>query len=482
MSRRRRGGGVPPVPLPSLIDGSSSNEPNFTAALENLDEYICFAVYGDRGEDLGHAIGRIRQLFEKDSEGAYLRLTYLGCSDEYYQWYIKQEGKRDGLPVDCYHHLCRRHVTRCSRAVGGSDVIHVQKWSPVTKQEAHDILTAWGLPGLPADPAPAHVHQTAPKRKVKRAAAMQALPAAKAEEVEEHFEDVEGDSEPETRPPLKRFRKKPQKGHDGARGAVLDAMLDEDIEMNSPRGPSKKIEDRLDALRAKLQGKQAEVKVNKSAGAVLAARAAESSQKPRRKRKTGANVIRQLRKALVPGGSQGSKGKDETDDESDEGDDELDDDDVAVVGWQAKRKQLRKLADDKPGKLLLTTLQGLHEQLGAATGEESNDPLSPVMVRYLLTMVMPSFPSKLNGGEKYRELRTLCQALDCLLRGKVDSAGDILVQRFKSLVMGLRDGTERFGHYLELIPEESLGVTSDEAFYARELAVKAAKSEAMLKC
>ena len=70
---------------------------------------------------------------------------------------------------------------------------------------------------MPADPAPAHVHQTAPKRKVKRAAAMQALPAAKAEEVEEHFEDVEGDSEPETRPPLKRFRKKPQKGHDGAR-------------------------------------------------------------------------------------------------------------------------------------------------------------------------------------------------------------------------------------------------------------------------
>ena len=107
------------MPLPSLIDGSSSNEPNFTAALENLDEYICFAVYGDRGEDLGHAIGRIRQLFEKDSEGAYLRLTYLGCSDEYYQWYIKQEGKRDGLPVDCYHHLCRRHVTRCSRGCGG---------------------------------------------------------------------------------------------------------------------------------------------------------------------------------------------------------------------------------------------------------------------------------------------------------------------------------------------------------------------------
>ncbi|CAE7606234.1 unnamed protein product [Symbiodinium sp. CCMP2592] len=430
MSRRRRGGGVPPVPLPSLIDGSSSNEPNFTSALENLDEYICFAVYGDRGEDLGHAIGQIRQRFEKDSEGAYLQLAYLGCSDEYYQWYVKQEGKRDGLPADCYHHLCRRHVTRCSRAVGGSDVIHVQKWSPVTKQEAHDILTAWGFPGLPADPTPAHAHQTAPKRKAKRSTAMQALPAAKAEEGEEDFEDDEGGAEPETRPPLKRYRKRHQSGKEGIRGAVLDAMLDEDIEVNSPRGPSRKIEDRLDALRAKLQGKQAEAKGNKSAGAVLAARAAESSQKPRKKRKSGANVIRQLRKAL----------------------------------------QLRKLAEDKPGKLLLTTLQGLHEQLGAATGEASDDPLSPIMVRYLLTMVMPSFPSKLGGSEKYRELRTLCQALDCLLRGKVDSAGDILVQRFKSLVMGLRDGTERFGHYLELIPEESLGVTSDEAFYARELA------------
>ena len=114
-------------------------------------------------------------------------------------------------------------------------------------------------------------------------------------------------------------------------------------------------------------------------------------------------------------------------------------------------------------------------------GEDSADPLSPVMVRYLLTMVMPSFPTKLNGTERYRELRTLCQALDCLLRGKVDSAADTLVQRFKSLVMGLRDGTGNFGHYLELIPEEGLGVTSDETFFARELAVKAAKSDALLK-
>ena len=38
--------------------------------------------------------------------------------------------------------------------------------------------------------------------------------------------------------------------------------------------------------------------------------------------------------------------------------------------------------------------------------------------------------SKLHGSEKYGELQTVAQALDCLLRGNVDSAGDLLVQRF----------------------------------------------------
>ena len=68
-----------------------------------------------------------------------------------------------------------------------------------------------------------------------------------------------------------------------------------------------------------------------------------------------------------------------------------------------------------------------------------------------------------------------------LLKGKVDAAGDMLIQRFKSVVMGLRDGSDKFGKYLELIPDEALGVTLEETYFARELAVKSARCEALLK-
>ena len=70
--------------------------------------------------------------------------------------------------------------------------------------------------------------------------------------------------------------------------------------------------------------------------------------------------------------------------------------------------------------------------------------------------------------------------MDALLKGKVDSAGDLLMQRFKSVVMSLRDNSEKFGRFLELIPEEMVGISPEETFYARELAHKTAKAEKLL--
>ena len=82
------------------------------------------------------------------------------------------------------------------------------------------------------------------------------------------------------------------------------------------------------------------------------------------------------------------------------------------------------------------------------------------------------------GETKDGELRTLCQAFDALLKGKVDSAGDLLMhQRFKSQVMGLRDDSDKFPRFLELIPEEMAGVTPEETFFTRELAHKSAKAD-----
>ena len=80
-------------------------------------------------------------------------------------------------------------------------------------------------------------------------------------------------------------------------------------------------------------------------------------------------------------------------------------------------------------------------------------------------------------------MRTLALGIDMILKGKVDAAGDLFMQRFKSLCMTLRDGDSRFGRYLELLPEDMVGggASSGETEYARTMALKVAKSEALLK-
>ena len=180
---------------------STSNERNFSSGYENLDEFICFVIYGDDGCELGHAVAKIEERFEKDSDGAYITVKYLGCSDPYYRWYYQHEGGRGGLPRGCYHHLCRRHHSRCARAISDAKVIHVQKWSPITRPEAQDLCKAWGEPGIPAEPsAPPPSLQTAPKSKVRPATGLASLPAPRTDFGRDDEEEDDED-EPEVSTP-----------------------------------------------------------------------------------------------------------------------------------------------------------------------------------------------------------------------------------------------------------------------------------------
>ncbi|OLQ01222.1 hypothetical protein AK812_SmicGene16051 [Symbiodinium microadriaticum] len=308
---------------------------------------------------------------------------------------------------------------------------------------------------------------------------MMSLPAAKPEkavdEDDDDWED-EAEEEPEARPPLKRRRKKVSKVN-GQRDAALDAMLDEPLEFvdrPSTGSGASQAETRLQQLRSKLQGKKVEVKSSTTPAAVLASRASATAEKSKQRKPKGNKVLKALGRALSIK-SRGSKDKDDDSDDDSECDglDDDEDDDLARGSWQVKRQRLRKIAEEKPGQLLAQTLASLHEQLETTTGEEAKDPLAPIMVRYLLSMVVPRY-NQLQGTDRYRELRTLCQSLDLLLKGKVDSAADVLIQRVKSLLMSVRDGSDQFGRYLELIPEEALGVSFEESVFARELAVKQA--------
>ena len=92
------------------------------------------------------------------------------------------------------------------------------------------------------------------------------------------------------------------------------------------------------------------------------------------------------------------------------------------------------------------------------------------MARYLLAAWLPQ-NQKLLSDERFREVRTLAEAVDLLLRGRTPEALDVLAQRFKACLLSARDGHTRASRWLELIPTEAagLGVSADEEEIARKL-------------
>ncbi|OLQ14933.1 hypothetical protein AK812_SmicGene929 [Symbiodinium microadriaticum] len=478
-----------PPPIPMLYQGFRLSLEAFEDAYGTLEDFIIFEALGDSNESLGYAIGRINRFFPTEEGGAHIELSYLGCENSFYRWYIEHEGEPGGLPRGWSHHLCRRSLTTCCRKEGRK-MVHVQKWGPITKENAHTLLVAWGYTGFAdlgrkpplsrrsgSGAAPAATTKKAGKK-----------PAALALEPEE-AEVVDDDEDEAEEPPRRRGRKR----HRGSAALeqetanVLDGMMSEAAKDEglhpSGGGP---LEARLKGLKAKLHEK------TKSQGGgaakVLAekAQAAASSSKPRAKSRRSGEVVTALKKALLPRG-RARDSEEVAEDSYSEGDE---DDDGLGLGrggssLVAKRRQLRRYAQEHPGHLLCKGLENMREQVGEIFGDEelNEDKYAPVVNRYLLSVLLPNYPAKHQHEDRLREMRTLALGLDMILRGKIDGAADLFMQRFKSLSMALRDGDPRYGRYLELLPEDLIGggATQGETEYARTMALKAAKSEALMK-
>ena len=127
-------------------------------------------------------------------------------------------------------------------------------------------------------------------------------------------------------------------------------------------------------------------------------------------------------------------------------------------GWEERRKKYKRIAEQSPGKLIMRSLESTQEQLGTTFGElrEDEEKLSPVVTRYLLAVVIPATGLKNLQIQHLRELRTIALAVDMLLKGRSDSCGDVLLQRFKSLCMQARNSMDKFGPQLELLPVDLL--------------------------
>jgi len=448
----------------TLDDGSSD-------ALEALalepGSLLQYAVSGDAGEPAqGLAVVRVTAPYRLTKSGRWFDGVHLAAEDSYYAWYMdeKNRGAKGALCKVHGYHLCCCKAEDC-RVAGGAryaEVIHIDTARLIDEDsfarfgercsKAGGVVTAAGdaiASGLdvadasaapaPAPPPPAQRPMVKGKGRVAsrhRAAMHRAAPDNTASEDEALAADVA--SEAAVEPPAKKARIE-------SRGSGPESVLDREL-AGLGGGPAAAapvrtdLQQRLEELKGRL-GLRAAPEAKPSAADILEQRAAEAAR---------------ARKAEPPV-SRPKRARRDTGFDSDDLELEAEDDSDELDGRRgrllAKRDIFRKVAQRDPGRLTMRGLKEYGQYLASAHGEELNDALPPIMLRYFLTILMPSYKLAV-GGEDYRELRTLAECLDLLLKAKPLHTADMLMQRFKSVCSRVRDGPSHAGRWLELLPTE----------------------------
>ena len=476
-----------------LLDGAFVSSVTFQSMYYAEVSHYLIEIYDDKYKPMGLAVVATRGRYLPDQAGALIKLRYLGTNNEHYQWYIENEGEPGGLPAHALHHFCKVDVKQCKTKVKDVEVLHVRRWTPLERQEAHDLLVKWGYPGLMAPlETPAHPgddvdwggdedddHEGHPTTTAK---VRPDLPRRRRNRPSK--EEEEKEESPPRRTELKPAKETSHRLEVGEKRNALDEMLAGEPDDRAQQG----LEDKLSKLREKLRGQTSgRVGSSRKPGGILAKRASEAtgSGKKKRKKRSSNQVIAELSKAIEKKNrKRSSDSRESTGSSSDALED--DQEDGRGGGWEERRKKYKKIAEQSPGKLMMQALESMQEQLGTTFGElkGEDDKLSPVVTRYLLTVILPAIGPKNIQQQPMREMRTISLAMDMLLKGRPDSCGDVLLQRFKSLCMQARDNSDKFGPHLELLPEDLLygyGANVAESAFAREMALKEAKSEDLLR-
>ena len=135
-------------------------------------------------------------------------------------------------------------------------------------------------------------------------------------------------------------------------------------------------------------------------------------------------------------------------------------------------RRLRRLSEKCPGALTAQALDNVREHLLSSRGELhslSREQLSPLFSMYTHQYLQP-----LARPVMLQELLTVAQVTDLLLRRKVATAMDTLVQRAKSLEATLRGGHYSVSRQLELVNAEQIRVPLNKW---RQLGRRAMSSE-----
>ena len=142
--------------------------------------------------------------------------------------------------------------------------------------------------------------------------------------------------------------------------------------------------------------------------------------------------------------------------------------DAAGEGRRSERDRGRPpthvVAARFPGVL---THQALRRMDGHMRGVAMEDllggpPLLNVIRAYLVTNFFGARPEAAVGLRNARELKTIAAIVEAILQGRVLSALDIAVQRFKAIELSIEEGNWTNARWLELIPVNTVG-TYDRA-------------------
>ena len=125
--------------------------------------------------------------------------------------------------------------------------------------------------------------------------------------------------------------------------------------------------------------------------------------------------------------------------------------------------KVRRTAATKPGALLHSGLVMMQRHLGRQVedfGAVDAVQAKGLAAAYLATALKPNAGSKLSFAA-LRELQSLGEAVDLLMRARVASAGDVLIQRFRAVeAASLEEGGLSVARHLEVLPEATVSTMS----------------------
>jgi hypothetical protein len=360
-----------------------------------------------------------------------------------------------------------------------NEVIHLSVWRSLSLEEALAKLEEWKAGDssvcLPENLDPSDERSTLEEALVVEKPRDRFRPLAEA--------GVGGPSKPSVRRPslrlplAKRSRREVAEeagveDEEEASGVSSDSgALDSELRslLKPDQKGSAKLALRLEEIRSRVMGKsddeEASASVTKrkmeGAGELLLSRGRkaltnlEAKREP--KRSSQASLILKALKEGAGAGNDEESSNDEPKDRSDH--------------LRAKRMAFKKIAKGSPGKLTMRGLEHMMEFIESHLGEEQGEQLRPIVLRYLLSVYIPNHPVKAIGDTAYRELRTLAESMDHMLKGNSLCALDMLMQRFKAITVAIKDHSWRSARWLELIPTDADGAatTVDEDELIRQV-------------